>query len=124
MFYQNSGHSDAPPDVTGCEGSMQVMPGFPTLFGCISVPASCKWSLSYSSSILSSNAVLLSFPSKQTSYFSSVCGSGGVTSSEIPAELLSGERSLDFDSYCLAGSTPWETRVSPTLMSGPGCEKT
>ena len=67
-----------PPDVADCEGSVQVMPGFPTLSGCIGVPGSCKWSLSYSSSILSSNAVLLSFPSKQTSYFSSVCGFGGI----------------------------------------------
>lgn len=52
-------------------------------------------------SILSSNAVLLSFPSKQTSYFSSVCEFPGITSSEIPTEFLSGEIALDFDRDCL-----------------------
>lgn len=78
------------------------MPGYAWLLstGCIGVPGSCKWSLSYNSSILGSSAVLLSSPSKQTSHFSSVCGFGGGTSSEIPVKFLSGEIFLDFDSYC------------------------
>lgn len=118
LFYQNSGRSGAPPDVTDCESSM---PGYAWLLstGCIGVPGSCKWSLSYNIFTLRCSAVLLSFPSKQNSYFSSVCGFGGGTSSEIPVLFLSEEMSLDFDSYCC-----WKILVPVRLVRSPGSEKT